>query len=158
MLVWKWNGLWFGWTIRLTLAICFPSFLTDCEDRLSIIRLYCENGQWLHDSLSRYFFLSGDQFSSATSEDNEVRYSVNKSRAKFSLKLTIKNLLWLRGQVDGYYLSNPDRNTQMRTNKTTVRNLIITNFSMQSRDKLSSTDKLKLGNSNVRLRSIGQFF
>ena len=29
---------------------------------------------------------------------------------------------------------------------------------MQSRDKLSSTDKLKLGNSNVRLRSIGQFF
>ena len=29
---------------------------------------------------------------------------------------------------------------------------------MQSRDKLSSTDKLKLGNSNVRLHSIGQFF
>ena len=35
---------------------------------------------------------------------------------------------------------------------------IIINFSMQSRDKLSSTDKLKLGNSNVRLHSIGQFF
>ena len=30
---------------------------------------------------------------SATSEDNEVRYSINKSRAEFSLKLTIKNLL-----------------------------------------------------------------
>ena len=29
---------------------------------------------------------------------------------------------------------------------------------MQSRDKLSSTDKLKLGNSNVRLHSICQFF
>ena len=29
----------------------------------------------------------------ATSKDNEVRNSVNKSRAEFSLKLTIKNLL-----------------------------------------------------------------
>ena len=30
---------------------------------------------------------------SATSEDKEVRYSINKSRAEFSLKLTIKNRL-----------------------------------------------------------------
>ena len=58
---------------------------------------------------------------SATSEDNEERNSVNKSRAEFSLKLTIKNLLWLRGQVNGYCLSNPDGNTQMRTKKTTVK-------------------------------------
>ena len=36
---------------------------------------------------------------SATSEDNEVRYSVNKSGARFNLKLTIKNLLVLRGQI-----------------------------------------------------------
>ena len=58
---------------------------------------------------------------SATSEDNEVRYSINKSRAEFSLKLTIKNLLWLTVQVNGYCLSNPDRNTQTRANKTTVK-------------------------------------
>ena len=52
---------------------------------------------------------------SATSEDNEVRYSVNNSRAKFNLKLTIKNLLLLRGQIIAF--STLTNNTQTRTNK-----------------------------------------
>ena len=32
----KWNGLNFGWIIRLNLSICFPSILTDFEDGLSV--------------------------------------------------------------------------------------------------------------------------
>ena len=101
---------------QLTLVPCF--LLIDRTETLATQATYSCSTRENACTCSNYF---KNSVMSATSEGNEVRYSVNKSRAKFSLKLTIKNLLWLRGQVDGYYLSNPDRNTQMRTNKTTVK-------------------------------------
>ena len=36
ILIWKWNGLNFGWTIHLTYPSVFPLILTDFEDGLSV--------------------------------------------------------------------------------------------------------------------------
>ena len=66
------------------------SLLIDRTETLATHAIYSCSTRDNACACSDYF---KNSTTSATSEDNEVRYSVNKSRAEFSLKLTIKNLL-----------------------------------------------------------------